>query len=534
MDPTRAIKARVGAARLLLDQHVAGSALHERVSRLQAAAIMELVGQSTLSSQVRADLSGTVLGMNLHPPDMHAILGSLSEGVAVSSGAKRRRVQQNWMAVHNYGTAEFWTRLQDPAMPGSCKLDLILQLAIGLGLRLPTEPSIKWMTSWWLSVAEEPSEVARMDGAAKKTMLAHVKATFDGLRKAAGDPVLFLEKLPENAVVFLRDAPSLYHVCFVAGPPVVPAMSIQNIAAIDMTYGCRGGAAKLQPPAASQLALPNVSLQLGDSPMERMASMMFQRMEAMATNQQRLMEMAMTGAVTGAGHRANPRPLAALAGSTPLMLRKLPTMALGGPCLALGDAASDASGTPPPKAARLTIEVGSPTSVIPGSEDTLVSVEDNEEDGAEGDDLAKMLDMMADKKAATAAAAAANKSKNKTTGDTTGEGTVEGIGHAGATKGKGRGKGKSKSTGDGTGQGTGEGIGDAAKGKGKGIAKGKGKTKSNGKSTLKIEAKPKAKVLSKAVKKAAAPGVLGCSKCRWRKGGCAQCKNPEFTGLRFS
>ncbi len=514
----------------MLDQHVAGSGLHETVSRLQAAAIMELIGQSTLSSQARADLSGTVLAMNLHQPDMHAVLGALGDGVAVATLAKRRRIQQNWMAVHNYGTAEFWTRLQDPAMPGSCKLDLILQPAIGLGCRLPTEPSIKWMTSWWLSVAEEPSEVARMDGAAKKTMLAHVKATFDGLRKAAGDPVLFLEKLPENAVVFLRDAPSLYHVCFVAGPPVVPAMSIQNIAAIDMTYGCRGGAAKLQPQAASQLALPNVSLQLGDSPMERMASMMFQRMEAMATNQQRLMEMAMTGGVAGAGHRANPRPLTALAGHTPLMLRKLPTMALGGPCLALGDASSEASDTPPPKAARLTIEVGSPTSVIPGSEDTLVGGEDDEEDGAEAAHLATMLDMMAEKKAAAAAAAAANKGKKKTTGDATGEDTVEGIGHAGAAKGKGKGKGKTKSTGEGTG----EGIGDAAKGKGKGTGKGKGKTKSNGKSTLKIKAKPKAKVLSKAVNKAAAPDVLGCSKCRWRKGGCAQCKNPEFTGLRFS
>mgnify|MGYP000099285420 CR=1 FL=1 len=518
MDPTRAIKARVGAARLLLDQHVAGSGLHETVSRLQAAAIIELIGQSTLSSQARADLSGTVLAMNLHQPDMHAVLGALGDGVAVATLAKRRRIQQNWMAVHNYGTAEFWTRLQDPAMPGSCKLNLILQLAIGLGCRLPTEPSMKWMTSWWLSVAEEPSEVAKMDGAAKKTMLAHVKATFDGLRKAAGDPVLFLEQLPQNPVLFLRDSPSLYHVCFAAGPPVVPAMSIQNIAAIDMTYGCRGGAAKLQPQAASQLALPNVSLQLGDSPMERMASMMFQRMEAMATNQQRLMEMAMTGAASGSVHRANPRPLAALAGSSPLMLRKLPTMAVGGACLALGDVSSDAGGTPPPK---LT---------FPGSDD--VGGEDHEEGGAEAEDLAKMLDMMAERKAAAASAAAANKGNKKTTGDATGEGAVEDIGHAGVAKGKG--KGKTKSIGDGTGEGTGEGIGDAAKGQGKGIGKGKGKTKSNGKSTLKIKAKPKAKVLSKAFNKAAAPGVLGCSKCRWSKGGCTQCKNPEFTGLRFS
>jgi hypothetical protein len=520
MDPARAVKARVGAARLLLQQHVAGSPLHATVSRLQAAAILEVLGQSTLSSQVRADLGGTVLGMNLHDPDKHAILRALGDGEAVSSSAKRRRIQQNWMAVHNYGTAEFWTRLQDPAVPGSCKLNLILQLAIGLGCRLPTEPSIKWMTSWWLSVAEDPGEVAKMDGGAKKAMLVHVKATFDGLRKAAGEPVVFLEKLPDNPVTFLRDSPSLYHVCFVADPPVVPAMSIQVIAAIDMTYGCRGGAAKLQPQASSHLAQAPVPLQLGDSPMERMASMMFQRMEAMATNQQRLMEMAMTGAV----HRANPRPLAALAGSSQLMLRKLPTMTVGGPCLALGDAASDASGTPPPKAPRLTDEVASPTSVIPGTEDTMDGGEDNEDDGAEAADLAKMLDMMAEKKAAAVAAAAANKGKKKTTGDATGEGTVEDIGQAGAAKGKG--KGKTKTTGDGTGEGIVEGTGVAGKGK--------GKTKSNGKLTLKIKAKPKAKVLAKAVSRAVAPHVLGCSKCRWSKGGCSQCRKPAFMGLRFS
>jgi hypothetical protein len=51
MDPTRQIKARVGAARLLLEQQVAGSAMHVSVSRLQAAAIVELLGQSSLSSQ---------------------------------------------------------------------------------------------------------------------------------------------------------------------------------------------------------------------------------------------------------------------------------------------------------------------------------------------------------------------------------------------------------------------------------------------------------------------------------------------------
>jgi hypothetical protein len=345
-----------------------------------------------------------------------------------------------------------------------------------------------------------------MTGTAKKTMLSHVKATFDALRKAAGDPVVFLDKLPDNPVSFLRDSPSLYNVCFMADPPVVPAMSIQIIAAIDMSYGCRGGAAKLQPQASPHLASPVVSLQLGDSPMERMASMMFQRMEAMATNQQRIMEMAMTGS----SHRANPRPLAALADHSPIMYRKLPTIGIGGPCLALGDASSDSSGTPQPKAPRLTLEHETPPSVCPGTDDTTGGGEELGEEGAESADLACMLDMMAARKAANAV-----KSKSN------GKGSGEATGDADDVKGKGKGKGSGKATGD---------AGDV-----KGTGKGKGRGKTIGKVTLKAKAKPKAKAAVKAAAKAAGKAaVLGCSKCRWSKGGCAQCKDPTFLGHRYS
>jgi hypothetical protein len=141
---------------------------------------------------------------------------------------------------------------------GGCRhrqLNLILQLTIGLICRLPAKPSMKWMTSWWLSVAEAPAEVAKMDGAAKKTMLSHINATFDGLRKAAVDPVVFLDVLPENPVSFLRDSPDLYKASFVGDPPVVPAMDIKLIAALDMSDGCRGDAAKLQPQPSAHLAL---------------------------------------------------------------------------------------------------------------------------------------------------------------------------------------------------------------------------------------------------------------------------------------
>jgi hypothetical protein len=339
-------------------------------------------------------------------------------------------------------------------MPGSCKLNLILQLAIGLGCRLPTEPSMKWMTSWWLAIAEQPSEVAKMDASAKKAMLVHVKATFDGL----------------------RDSLRLYQVVFAADAhPVIPAMSMQVIAAIDMTYGCRGGAAKLQPQSPANIP-PAIQLQLGDSPMERMAGMMFQRMESMMAGQQRFMEMQM-----GSSHRPSPRPLAALAGNTPLMIRKLPTIGFGGAsCLALGDdsppaafsSASTDPWTPPPQPPAHTalenVTQASPGNETPASTGGGEGAEWNEVEEAEGGeerDLAAMLDMMAARKAA---------------------------------------------------------------------GKGTGKAKAAVKAKAAAKVAPKAKAAATVAPKAKAAAKLGCSKCRWSKGGCTQCKNPKFLGQRYS
>jgi hypothetical protein len=111
----------------------------------------------------------------------------------------------------------------------------------------------------------------------------------------------------------------------------------------------------------------------------------------------------------------------------------------------------------------------------------------------------------------------------------------------------------------------GKGKGKVAKGKGKGkgkpvvpllavppvvVAKGKGRGK--GKPDVLpmavppavAKAKPKAKAVAgiakakpkaKAAVAAGAPDLqLGCSKCRWNPDGCGRCKNPSFTGFRWS
>ena len=78
MDPTREMKARLGVARLLLEQQVLGSPAHVTISRLQTVAVCELLSTSTLGAQVRADLAAHVVGMKWHGPDMQTVLVSLS------------------------------------------------------------------------------------------------------------------------------------------------------------------------------------------------------------------------------------------------------------------------------------------------------------------------------------------------------------------------------------------------------------------------------------------------------------------------
>ncbi len=76
------------------------------------------------------------------------------------------------------------------------------------------------------------------------------------------------------------------------------------------------------------------------------------------------------------------------------------------------------------------------------------------------------------------------------------------------------------------------------------VAKGKGRGKGKPDVLVVAKAKPRAKAVAgiakakpkaKAAVAAGAPDLqLGCSKCRWNPDGCGRCKNPSFTGFRWS
>jgi hypothetical protein len=353
VDDRRALKARLGAARLVLEQFPKGSPSHKALSKAQSAALREMLGTAVLTALDRADMANVVVAMNwCEPDDGNSVLAALTPGTSMLPPGKRRRTQQDFLAFCNFGTEAFWSQLLGDA-PTSAKLGIVLQWAIGLGLRCPSEHTLKWLCSVWLAVSQTVAELNVMATVQKKHMLHHTKSVFDALRKHAADPPVWIDKLPHHPVVFLRDFPDIYRLHYGSGGAPVPlqADELQRITVFDMSYTCRGGAVvvPLQVVGSGSSSSGGVmQVAVGDGPMERMANLFMGRIDAMAGAQQRMMELMMSG---GGMHRRGdmqPRSLAALTSGDGFPLRRFPSIAF--------DHDSDS----PPAMPRLALECITP------------------------------------------------------------------------------------------------------------------------------------------------------------------------------
>jgi hypothetical protein len=147
----RGLARRLAAVRLVLAEQD-GLPAHVHVSKLQAAALAAELQRSELSSQARADLGSTLLGMRWVDGDLQALLSLLADNS--SPVGKRRRTMQSYVALTNHLPACTWDKLTDTDFDSSGKLHLLLSWACRLGLRTPSEPSLKWFTSLWIVLTE--------------------------------------------------------------------------------------------------------------------------------------------------------------------------------------------------------------------------------------------------------------------------------------------------------------------------------------------------------------------------------------------
>lgn len=109
-----------------------------------------------------------------------------------------------------------------------------------LGLRTPSEPTIKWITSVWQVLSSSKASLALCTDVHKKSLLVHVKQQFKARLARLEDPVEWVPVLCETPSDLRRQFPKLFEAAFAGGlVPGTARIDIQSVAAYDSSYGCR-------------------------------------------------------------------------------------------------------------------------------------------------------------------------------------------------------------------------------------------------------------------------------------------------------
>ena len=179
----------------------------------------------------------------------------------------------------------------------SAKLLALLQFAARLGMRTPSEPTIKWLTSVFLVLTETPSSLQLMSVETKKVLFTHVKNEFHSIRGRLPDPTVEIDMLPANPFELQRRHPMLWAHAFGQLTPGRCRLNMQAVAEVDNSFACRSGRAVLNQTSARSCN--------GEGNITRMASSVFDAASASQLKMFELMMQASNGGVGGSGRRPN-------------------------------------------------------------------------------------------------------------------------------------------------------------------------------------------------------------------------------------
>ena len=483
--------------------------LHAVVSKTQAGALRELLRSAKLAADEVAEvvLVASKLKWQNFAHFTFATSTLSSEAADVAASQRRRRVMQDWVALPAYFSKTLWDLLASDVGPAG-KLDAILQFGARGGLRLPSEGTIKTLTTVWLLVTQEDCVDLTFDQ--KLVYLKHVKGRFASIRKKMGDAIAHIESLPGNPCEFATCHPAVYEAWFVndKNPGSMPPKFLQRLRELDESYGCRSS--------------KKPELKANGNPMVDM-------MQALMTNQSKLFQIALGQAASS----TNPS-IELLTQpsdhSLPACLRPMRSEGLAFPIqpLALQNAAvrravtlEDLTPSPDKTLATSAIAYVAPSASSPPPSSLPSTLPPSI--AADGEpvnalaDIASFLDARAARKQPAPAPGPAKRKADPEENNKSG------------AKGKAKAKAKAESKSNDSPADKGEkasNFKNAAKASEDHAGKG-AKAKDSGNSEK--------KVLSE---KSAGKGdgkkyAYGCSKCRWERG-CSRCKDPNFKGVRFS
>jgi hypothetical protein len=395
------------------------------------------------------------------------------------------------VALTNYLPDAVWDQLLNHLSQSSA-LQVLLTWATRLGLRLPSEPTIKWIASTWIVLSESQASIALLTEEQKRLLYIHVKREFNKQKIKLPEPAAWVDVLPDHPATFQQQWPDLFQVAYNGLQPGFCRVNINSIAALDVTYGCRGGMKShgwKPKPCDVPDNVPSAALK-----------QVMDRFESLGNSQTRMFELLMD-------NKSSARPPRALHA---LLEDRAPVLAIQ---------------APPPTAGPATSFCDTQETQSVAAADSVTSPQSSETPASYFDNIGTMLNALSERKSDAKRARSEAKSSAQAAGDaeeqsliTSSEPPKAAPKCATAMK---EAKAKVKlATADLS-------VSVLAK------------TSANTASQLPCppnEAGPADAALALMPTKYDASGnlILGCSKCRRRASGCRQCRSESFSGLRGS
>jgi hypothetical protein len=206
-------------------------------SRTQVAALAE----SPIGSLSVVDLgmmSVEICKSNVHPDVLVSALQLFTP--KTTPAASTRRAMQNFSTIADFFTADEWSVL-DSEGSSQAKVNTICSRAIKLGLRCPSEPTLKLMSSLLVLVVHGAQPDGEVD---LKGKLDAFKKTWKMLSVGEGHPPEYVSTLPASPSDLLRMHQATYQRAYADAAPVRCPLSDDELQRLNNCYRCRGGAAK--------------------------------------------------------------------------------------------------------------------------------------------------------------------------------------------------------------------------------------------------------------------------------------------------
>ena len=218
---------------------VHGTSAYQETLEVQSRALASAIDNATFTLEEAAELAAELKGF----PDAEKTMltAKTTDRIAAPSQKLSRNVLQDFCFLPHYLTETTWMLLQSESEPTHVKLDALIQAAINLGMKCPSETTMQTICALHL-LLEGKKKAMSLSPAMKLQMARSIKNKFRTMlaRLQSCLPVTYVTRLPQSATIFKDSFPEWWQASFAQHPPIPSLIAAQELHAMMACIPMRG------------------------------------------------------------------------------------------------------------------------------------------------------------------------------------------------------------------------------------------------------------------------------------------------------